>query len=138
MLYASFVGSLTAVITSYDTHLGRQREALNSIRAFARHHGLSKTTQSRLVRNYEAYWAETNGEDPRTFITEKVPSHLSHDLLKELYAPLLLAMGSIEALVSPDTLFSFLSKLRTRVLISGDVLWHAGQVRSPLRSAHLP
>ena len=58
VLYASFVGSLTAVITSYDTHLGRQREALASIRAFASHHGLKGSTQARLVREYEAYWAQ--------------------------------------------------------------------------------
>ena len=60
VLYAAFVGSLTAVITSYDAHQGRQREALNYVRAFSRYRGLSITTQRRLVKNG---LARTNGID---------------------------------------------------------------------------
>ena len=129
VLYAAFVGSFTAVFTSYDAHLGRQREALNLVRVFSRYRGLSQATQTRLVKNYEAYWHESNGIDTQKFLRTMVPRHLLQDVLKELYAPVLFTMPSLtnNDNLSADGLFAFLSGLRTQVLLSGDVLWRGGQ-----------
>lgn len=134
VLYAAFVGSITAVFTSYDAHLGRQRDALNLVRAFSRYRGLSKPTQRRLVRNYEAYWHETNGIDTQKFLRTMVPKHLLQDVLRELYAPVLFTMPALtnSDALSADGLFAFLSGLRTQVLLSGDVLWRYGQFPSTI------
>ena len=63
VLYAGFVGSVTAVITSYTSTASNYRDSLSKLRSFATSHGLSKSTTREIIAYFDAYWVELKGFD---------------------------------------------------------------------------
>jgi hypothetical protein len=127
VLYAAFVGSITAVITSYTSDSSNYRDSLSKLRAFARSHGLSRSTTAEVISYFDAYWVELKGFD-RDAMLEKIPSHMQPKVLMELHKPLFKVCDFLET-ASTAGAVAFLSKLRVEVCDTGDVLIHHGMLQ---------
>ena len=88
VLYAGFVGSVTAVITSYTSTASNYRDSLSKLRSFAASHGLSKSTTREIISYFDAYWVELKGFDRERMLLQ-LPPHLRPKVLLELHSSLL-------------------------------------------------
>lgn len=89
IIFAYFVGNVTAVITSSTQQANKYRDALGSLRTFARAHNLTRDTTTKLLSYYDALWTERRGGIDTQSILATVPDHLIPQVLIELHTPLL-------------------------------------------------
>ena len=123
VLYAGFVGSVTAVLTSYTSTASAYRDSLSKLRSFAVSHGLTRSTTAEIVSYFDAYWVELKGFD-REHMLRQLPPHLRPKVLLELHASLLKACDFLHELSSVGCV-DFLRRLRVEVCDAGDTLIHA-------------
>ncbi len=129
VLFAYFIGNVTAVITAANASGGRYRAQIAELKSFCVANNLSHKLTHKLLVYQEAQWTETDGGMNRADIVKRyVPSHLLPHVAVEMHKPLLSALPFLLDCTASCTV-GFLSALKICVCDRGDVLMVAGSMR---------
>jgi len=124
MAFATFVGTLTALITSIDKQNATYRDQVTALMEFTKGHGMSSSARKMLLSYWGEYFASTGGLDERDILA-KIPNHVRPKLLMDLYKDLLNDCQWMQELSSMGCA-SFLYHLKPEVCAKGDRLLIAG------------
>jgi len=125
VLYAYFIGSVTAVIQAANAAGGRYRGQVEALRGFCAGHGISAKTSAKLLTYQQAMWTETNSGTDRTAMLKGVPLHLHPKVTIEMYRTLMDACPFLYD-CSSWCATTILQQLKVQVCDAGDELITAG------------
>lgn len=129
VLFAYFIGNVTAVITAANASSGKYRDSIGALRSFSRSHGLTEDVTGKLLVYCDALWTEKKGGIDRRAMLNQVPSHLLPQVIVQLYRPLLDACPFFYDCTSAGCV-AILQLLRVEVCDGRDVLMVAGSLQS--------
>jgi len=132
VLFAYFLGNVTAVITAANAAGGRYRGQIEQLKSFCASEGISKKMSDKLLVYQDALWTETANGTDRTAMINSMPRHLlPYVLIGHIYRPLMdacpflydcSAWGAVE----------FLRALKVQVCERGDTLIRSGTLVSSM------
>jgi len=128
VLFAYFIGNVTAVITAANAAGGRYRGEISALKGFCTSQGLSAKLTTKLLVYQDALWTETNSGQDRQAMVRGLPSHLQLPVAVEMYRQLLDAVPFLYDCTAMGAV-SFLNSLRVQVCDRGDMLLRAGSLR---------
>jgi len=129
VLFAYFIGNVTAVITAANASGGRYRAQIGELKGFCDSHQINQKLAAKLLLYQDAQWSETSGGINRQDIMNRfVPTHLMPHVCIDMYKPMLTAMPFLLDLSSMGCV-GFLKVLKVCVCERGDMLVSAGSVR---------
>lgn len=135
VLFAYFIGNVTAVITAANATAGRYRGQVGQLKSFCTAHKLSAKLTSKLLVYNDALWSETFGGIDRNAMIRRVPPHLLPQVTIEMYRPLLDACPFLFDCTASGCAH-FLQALVVRVCDRGDVLLRAGSLALTMYILH--
>jgi len=129
VLFAYFIGNVTAVITAANAAGGRYRGQIAELKGFCSANNLSEKLTKKLMRYQDAQWTETHGGLNRADIMSRfVPTHLLPDVILEMYKPIITSLPFLFDCTTSGCV-AFLRELKVCVCDRGDTLMVAGSVR---------
>jgi len=129
VLFAYFIGNVTAVITAANAAGGRYRAMMGELKSFCKNNNLSPKLTHKLVVYQDAQWQETDGGvNKADMIARYVPTHLLPHVIVEMYKPMMINMPFLLDCSGSATV-GFLRSLKLCVCDRGDVLLQAGAFR---------
>jgi len=129
VLFAYFIGNVTAVITAANASGGKYRAQVGELKGFCAAHQVSAKMTAKLLIYQDALWTETSGGLNRAEIVNKyVPTHLLPQVTIEMFKPLLTASPFLFD-ISASCCVGFLRALKICICDRGDVLMKAGSLR---------
>jgi hypothetical protein len=130
VLFAYFLGNVTAVITAANAAGGRYRTKITELKNFCASYGIDPKLASKLLVYQDAMWAETFGGTDVTAMTKTLPPHLLPQVTMQIYKRLLDACPFLYDCTAWGCT-TFLQALKIQVCERGDHLLVAGSV-SPI------
>ena len=126
VLFAYFLGNVTAVITAANAAGGRYRQQIEALQNFCRGEGISAKMTDKLLVYQDALWTETNSGTDIQAMIKGMPTHLlPYVLIGHIYRPLMDACPFLYD-CSAWGCVEFLSALKVQVCEKGDTLIHQG------------
>ena len=130
VLFAYFIGNVTAVITAANAAGGRYRAKMTELKVFCTSYGIQPKLTSKLLAYQDALWNETYGGTDIVAMTKTLPHHLMPQVTVQLYRNLLDACPFLYD-CSAWGCTTFLQALRVQVCERGDYVLTAGSM-SPM------
>lgn len=127
VLFAYFIGNVTAVITAANAAGGRYRAKMTELKTFCTSYGISQKLTSKLLVYQDALWAESYGGTDVTSMLKTLPPHLLPQVTMQLYGRLLDACPFLFD-CSAWGCTTFLQALKVQVVDRGDHLLTAGSM----------
>jgi len=131
VLFAYFIGNVTAVITAANAAGGRYRGEISALKGFCTSQGLSAKLTTKLLVYQDALWSETNSGQDRAAMVRGLPSHLQLPVAVEMYRAMLDAVPFLFDCTAMGAT-TFLNSLRVQVCDRGDMLLRAGSLRTTM------
>jgi len=126
VLFAYFLGNVTAVITAANAAGGRYRGQIENLKSFCQAEGISAKMTEKLLNYLDALWTETNSGTDIQAMIKGMPYHLlPYVLIGHIYRPLMDACPFLYD-CSAWGCVDFLSALKVQVCEKGDTLIHQG------------
>jgi hypothetical protein len=127
VLFAYFLGNVTAVITAANAAGGRYRGQIEQRKGFCRSQGLEPVLTDKLLVYQDAQWTETFGGTDRAAMLKTLPPHLWPKVTIAIYKPLMDACPFLYD-CSAWGCTTFLQSLKVQVCDRGDHLLTAGSL----------
>uniref|UniRef100_A0A7S2N488 Cyclic nucleotide-binding domain-containing protein n=1 Tax=Haptolina brevifila TaxID=156173 RepID=A0A7S2N488_9EUKA len=126
VLFAYFLGNVTAVITAANAKSGRYRGEIERLTTFCSTQNVSLKMASKLLIYQDALWTETSGGTEVNAMLNTMPNHLlPYVLIGHIYRPLMDACPFLFD-CSAWGCVEFLRSLKVQVCERGDTLIRAG------------
>lgn len=126
VLFAYFLGNVTAVITAANAAGGRYRGQIEQLKSFCMSQGITPKMTDKLMVYQDALWTETNSGTDINGMIRAMPYHLlPYVLIGHIYKPLMNACPFLYD-CSAWGCVEFLSSLKVQVCEKGDTLLHEG------------
>jgi CRP-like cAMP-binding protein len=131
VLFAYFIGNVTAVITAANAAGGRYRGQISELKLFCVSHGVGAKLTSKLLAYQDAVWTETFGGQNRQQMVNSLPSHLQLPVTVDMYHQILDALPFLFDCTSAGGV-SFLNALKVQVCDRSDMLLRAGALATTM------
>jgi len=135
VLFAYFIGNVTAVITAANAAGGRYRGQVGALKSFCQSSGLNTKLTHKLLLYNDVLWNETAGGTDRTAMLKSIPPHLLPEVTIAMYRPLLDACPFLHECTASGCA-GFLSCLKVRVCDRSEALLRAGTLSKTMYILH--
>ena len=126
VLFAYFLGNVTAVITAANAAGGRYRGQIENLQNFCKSQGVSAKMTEKLLGYQDALWTETSAGMDINAMINSLPYHLlPYVLIGHIYRPLMNACPFLYD-CSAWGCVEILSALKVQVCEKGDTILHEG------------
>jgi len=129
VLFAYFIGNVTAVITAANAAGGKYRLQITQLKGFCKSHFIGPKSTQKLLAYQDALWSLSNGGTNRQDMLKAIPPHLQNEVTIEMYRFLLDACPFLYD-CSASGAVKFLQALKVAVCDRGDYLFQAGSLRT--------